>query len=320
MDQPESPDCGRVIVVGSSNWDRTAYVPAFPVPGETMLIACLEESMGGKGANQAVAARINGADVLFLTALGDDSEGQRITAELGTHGVSVVAMAPVDGLRTGAAFITVDHHGENQILVAPGANQGHSEEVTDEALAKAGHWASAGGDAVVVTQAEIAAAAIGAAAAFAEASDYRFVLNLAPYRELPDDVIGIADPLVVNLGEATALLRSRKHLGGDADLAPEDLCRLLGSMSRSVVVTLGARGAVAIDQGEFVAVAAPKIERVVDTTGAGDAFVGALAASLARRDSLGGALAVASNFSAQTVTRRGAAGSYLPLLKEGQHE
>ena len=161
-----------------------------------------------------------------------------------------------------------------------------------------------------MAQAEIPVETIAAAAAFERAEGHRFVLNLAPYLDLPEEVVAAADPLVVNQGEGTALARSRCGLDATAEPSPEELCRLVARTCRSVVVTLGARGAAAFSGEEYVEVRPPAVGDVVDTTGAGDAFVGALAAGLARVDPLKVALAAATEFSARTVTRRGASSSY----------
>ena len=304
---PEST--GRVVVVGSANYDRTAYVTSFPEPGETRLVGDLEESVGGKGANQSIAAATLGAHVTFLTALGDDPEGRMVDERLRGAGVELRALVPSAGLRTGTALVTVDERGENTILVASGANARHDPDRTAAALDDVLSEAATG--AVVVSQAEVPVATIALAADRARRRGLRFVLNLAPFADVPRDVLAVADPLVVNEGEAAALLRS---LAPDAplDVEPgaEELLEALAPHAGSVVVTLGSDGAACRVDGEPRRFVAPPPGRVVDTTGAGDAFVGALATWLADGADLPDAVAAAVRLASLTVARRGASASY----------
>lgn len=305
----------QVVVVGSTNYDRTSYVDALPAPGETVIAQEHRESIGGKGANQSLAAARLGAHVLFLTALGDDPESAVLERELRSHGVEVMLMVPPTGLRSGAASITVDRHGENAIVVSPGANYAHEGSATAGALARAGEWASP--DAVVVSQAEVPLDTIVDTAAAARGLGLRFVLNLAPFVSLPRQVLASADPLVVNRSEAVALLRSVDD--GDEtslDSSGEYLCRRLASHAKSLVVTLGGQGAACLVDGRYEFCPAPPVARVVDTTGAGDAFVGALASALAGGAELPPAVRLATQLSSLTVAESGASSSYRVWTEE----
>ncbi|GAA1919657.1 ribokinase [Nocardioides hwasunensis] len=301
---------GQVIVVGSSNYDRTTYVDSLPRPGETVTAQETRESIGGKGANQSVAAATVGVQVVFLSALGHDTEGTVLRHELGERGVELVDLLPGTSQRTGTAAITVDEQGENVIVVSPGANGAHLPEVTERCLAKVGE--RVGGDAVVVSQAEVPVDTIAQASAWAGRHDLRFVLNIAPYTDLPAEVVASANPLVVNETEALALLSSlgRAVPGGAEDADPVELCRSLAGCAVSVVVTLGARGAACLVGNRVEVSEPPAVSRVVDTTGAGDAFVGALAALLAGGRSLPEGVRLATELAALTVTEAGAATSY----------
>lgn len=215
---------GHVVVVGSANYDRTTYVNDLPTPGETVLAHDMRESIGGKGANQSVAAAALGSRVLFLTALGDDPEGNTLGRQLTDRGVELLALVPDTDLRTGTASITVDRRGENVIVVWAGANAAHTPPATSRALERAAEWAPPG--TVVVSQTEVPVDTITQTAAAAGRLGLRFVLNVA----LSPDVLAAADPLVLNCTEADALLRSSGHeVDATLPLAPEDLCRHIAS-------------------------------------------------------------------------------------------
>ncbi|HEX8972582.1 ribokinase [Oryzihumus sp.] len=269
---------GRVFVLGSLNVDLVTRVERHPRPGETLLGEGLVRFAGGKGANQAVAARLAGADVAMLGAVGDDDGGAAYRRRLAALGIDVGPVAVEPGAVTGHALITVDAAGENVIVVVPGANAAVSTTHLS-ALDEAGP-----GD-VLLASLEVPTATVGAAVRRAIAAGARVVLNLAPYAALPHDVVALADPVVVNELEALAL--------ADA-----------GQVPGSLLVTFGANGA-AWDGIPAPAVGVPEGE-VLDTTGAGDAFCGALAAALARGLGRDGALAAAMEAGAEAVRRHGA--------------
>lgn len=281
---------GRVVVIGSINVDETLPVASWPVPGETVLLdGPVRAGLGGKGANQAVAAALAGSRVTFVGAVGDDEGGSRAREDLDRHGVSVDRVRMLDGVTTGRATILVDRAGENLILVAPGANgEVSAEDVRDAA------GAIAAADLVLV-QGEVPPAAIDAAALACRETGTRFVLNLAPPVAVAAETLSLADPLVVNEVEAEAL---------GIDAAQPSLERFV-----SVVVTRGGEGVVAASSEGRFEVASLSVP-VVDTTGAGDAFAGTLVAALAEGASLTDACRAGSAAGAFAVTRPGASASY----------
>jgi len=256
----------RIAVVGSINQDAFVYVDAFPKAGETVLARDGATGLGGKGANQAIAAALLGASVSFIGAVGSDAAGSSALAALSADGVATDTIDARDDAATGAAYITVDAAGENTIIVHSGANAVVTAAGVTAALDRVD------APALVLAQGELPAVAVDAAAAWARGARLRFVLNLAPVIEVAPATLSAADPLVVNEGEAAELL------GHASDDPAGELAAQLGT---SVVVTLGAAGASVAADGRTWALPSPKPERVVDTTGAGDAFVGALAAALA---------------------------------------
>lgn len=298
----------RIAVVGSANVDLVIDVGHRPAAGETVLGSDVVVTPGGKGANQAVAATRAGGSVTFVGAVGDDGHGGLLRASLGDAGVDLAALSTADA-PTGTAVILVTPDGENSIVVSPGANR----RVTPALLRTTGErWDGAG---VLVAQLEIPLDTVTELARHAARTGARLVLNAAPVAPLPTEVLAICDPLVVNESEALALLGA-PGTPGVAERAADDgegLARaLLRRTVRSVVVTLGADGAVVADGSGLTRVPAPRVT-AVDTTGAGDAFVGALAAQLAAGRSLVEAARVAVVYAADTVTRRGAQASYRAL-------
>jgi ribokinase len=259
-----------LIVLGSANRDYTVMVERHPLPGETVLGGSVATGTGGKGANQAAAAARAGVRPIFLGAVGDDSTGADILEDLATAGVDashvVRSTEP-----TGIALITVARDGENTIVVAAGANATLDAAVTASTV---GELATEG--CVLLAQLEIPVSVVAAAADVVERLGGRVVLNLSPSTAVPNSLRAVADPLLVNETEASHLANSSIEGTRDA----EAVARQLLASSRSVVITLGGDGVVVADAGGIVHLPSAHVP-VVDTTGAGDAFAGALAASLA---------------------------------------
>jgi ribokinase len=288
-----------VFVAGSINQDFVLSVERRPAPGETVTDARLATHNGGKGANQAAAAALLGASVAFLGRVGDDGLGGPLVRSLADKGVDTGVVREAPDSSTGAAFITVTPDGENAITVAPGANRRLTAEDVDEASE------SIGDAKVLVAQMEIPPEVVLRAVEVAAASGTRVLVNLAPPFEVPRALLEKLDPLVINEHEAAFLLGERVDgVDGALDAAP----RLLALGPGSVVVTLGEDGAVFSDGESAQHLTAPKVE-VVDTTGAGDAFVGALAARLAADVPLRDAVAYAVRAGAAAVTEAGAQGA-----------
>ncbi len=288
-----------VFVVGSINQDFVLSVERRPTPGETVTDARLATHNGGKGANQAAAAALLGAGVIFLGCVGDDGFGEPLVRSLADKGVDASLVQEAPGSSTGTAFITVTPDGENAITVAPGANRRLTTEDVDDASE------SIGGAHVLVAQMEIPPEVVLRAVEVASGNGTRVLVNLAPPFEVTRALLEKLDPLVINEHEAAFLLGERvEGVDGALSAAP----KLLSLGPRSVVVTVGEDGAVFSGGESAKHLAAPKVE-VVDTTGAGDAFVGALAARLADDDPLEDAVAYAVRAGAAAVTEAGAQGA-----------
>ncbi|MFF3543428.1 ribokinase [Streptomyces platensis] len=288
-----------VLVVGSANADLTVRVDRRPGAGETVLGTDLVESAGGKGANQAAAAARIGGRTALLARVGGDAYGELLLGAQRAAGTDVTPVI-VDGTaRTGTAMIIVDPDGDNSIVVSPGANAALTPQ--DVAAAKDTIAASA----VVSLQLEIPMESVRAAAAAAEQAGTRVVLNPspAPAAPLAPELLAVADPLVVNEHEA-------RQLSGLTDGTPAQWAQALRDRgARSVVVTLGGDGALVLDASGAESVPGVRV-KAVDTTGAGDAFTGALATRLARGDTLPGAARFAVRVGAAAVTKPGAQPSY----------
>ncbi|WP_299036403.1 ribokinase [uncultured Pseudokineococcus sp.] len=266
-----------VVVVGSANLDVVLAVEEIPRPGETVLARSRAEHVGGKGLNQAVAAARCGAATTFVGAVGDDGAGRRLREALAGAGVEV--RTRLLERPTGTALITVAASGENAIVVDPGANAGLTDLGPAEldVVRGAGH---------LLCQLEVPPATVAAAAAAAVSSGVVVVLNPSPVQPLPAGLLGDVDVLLVNEHEAAALSGPRagdgvEHAGSAVERARTLVRRLLPDVP-AVVVTLGAGGAlVAVRDGAPDGVHVPGLPvEAVDTTGAGDAFGGALVAAL----------------------------------------
>ncbi|MEV3857112.1 ribokinase [Streptomyces sp. NPDC050095] len=285
-----------LLVVGSANADLVVGVERRPGAGETVLGSDLVVHPGGKGANQAVAAARLGARTALLARVGDDGHGALLRESMESAGVDTSGVL-VGGAPTGVALITVDPSGDNSIVVSPGAN---GRLTPDDVRAARELFAAAP---VVSTLLEIPLETV-AEVARSLADGARLVLNPSPPAPLPDEVLSVCDPLIVNEHEAKVIL------GTDLGASPEDWARqLLALGPRSVVVTLGAEGALVADAAGSQRVASVKV-KAVDTTGAGDAFTAALAWRLGTGESLAEAAAYAARVGAAAVTKEGAQASY----------
>ncbi|MGB3732454.1 ribokinase [Microbacterium sp.] len=310
---PSGTTAGGVCVVGSINVDEIVVVQRHPLPGETLLATSSAVAPGGKGANQAVAAARLGASVRMIGAVGGDGRAETALSLLTGADVDLADVVRVEG-PTGIARITVDDGGENTIIVIPGANQRVDDALVSE------HSGSIAPAAVVVLQGEIPVAASSRAA---ELATGRVLLNLAPVIDVPAGLLQAADPLVVNEHEARLLLSQLTgEAGSDADDA-SIAARLREHGVRSVVLTRGERGAVCADADGVTAIPSPRVD-AVDTSGAGDAFVGALAARLADGDDLRTAARFAGRVGAFAVRSAGTQPSYpwagdeLPVVAEDE--
>jgi len=297
-------DRGRVLVIGSLNADLVMQAPRLPRAGETVLGASFRVVAGGKGANQAVAAARLGARVAMIGRVGDDAFGALVRGELTHAGVDIVYVRVDPESPTGTAQIVVDIDGQNAIVVASGANA--RLDVRDVMHAAAA-WEEA---VVVVLQLEIPLVTTAATIAAAAGRGLPIVLNLAPVQPVPADLLRAVTWLVLNEIEAEQLtgqpVRSVTEAGSAA--------AAIRHPGQRVVVTLGSAGAVLVHDGTPLHFAAPSVH-AVDTTAAGDAFVGALAAGLQRRLSDADAVRLAIVAGSLACTKLGAIPS-LPTAAE----
>jgi len=271
-----------ITVVGSVNLDIVAQVARFPLPGETMTNAVVSRFPGGKGANQALAAHRLGARVSLLACVGDDAAAEEALANLSAAGVNLQYCQRLQGVSTGLALILVSSDGENQIVVAAGANAAFTAELLDLPAADA-----------VIAQLEIPVETV---LSLARKTDGFFCLNAAPAKAVPQELLDRTDLLIVNEVEA-------RFLGPALD-----------PFAGWLAVTYGARGAVLKRNGLEVASAQPPQVEVIDTTGAGDAFTAALVVGMVSGMPPASALQRACLAGALTATRAGAQSS--PLLAE----
>jgi ribokinase len=260
-----------IIVLGSATMDVSSKVPRFPAPGETLIGSSYNLAPGGKGANQAVAAALAGAETAFYGCVGGDAFGSAVRENFRAKGLKLDGLLTLDGFQTGCASIFVEEHGgENCIAFVGGANtQTRAAQVPDTALGPA---------TTVVLQMEIDPAQNWALMDRAKAAGARVVLSNAPAGEIPGAALRQIDFLIVNEGEGRVVADA---LGLAAD-GPESIARALAETGDlSCVMTLGAQGAIAVGKGAMIKVPAMPIQ-AVDTTGAGDAFAGIFAATLDR--------------------------------------
>lgn len=287
----------RVAIVGSLNMDLVVRVERLPAPGETILGGEFLASPGGKGANQAVAAARAGAAVVMLGRVGRDAHGRALRGALRAETVDVLQVLETDG-PSGVALILVARDGENVIAVAPGANA-----LLSPGDVANGEAALDGTDAIVA-QLEVPLDVVAAVGERARARGVPFFLNAAPALSDARPLLSLADVLVVNDTELAMLTGARVEVGRE----PEAAAALLAGGTRVVVVTVGERGAYLVSAREQIHVPAFQIH-AVDTTAAGDTFVGALSARYRGPDSLESAARFASAAAALACTRMGAQSS-----------
>jgi ribokinase len=289
-----------VVVVGSVNMDLTVRATRAPAAGETVLAKGFASSGGGKGANQAVAAARMGVPTRLVGCVGDDVFGARLARDLAAAGVGTHALTIEAETTTGLAVIVVDDRAENRIVVVPGAN----DRLDAGALADGRLTAAFTDASVLLVQLEIPLDGVAAAARLGRQHGMTVVLDPAPVPPdgLPDELIELATILTPNEHEAATLLGA--SVDDDASAAAAAL-ELRARGARTVVVTLGARGAywTGPDGDGWVR---PPAVTALDTVGAGDAFNGALAAGLAQGHDLRAALRQATVAGALSVTRPGA--------------
>lgn len=279
----------QIVVLGSANMDLVTRQPRLPEPGETMTGSDFSTGAGGKGLNQAVAARRAGAEVAFAGAVGDDGFGRELRAFLEGERIATDALR-TSAAPTGIAQVSVLDGGENSIVIVAGANG--EEELTD------GDRALIASAAALVVQLERPLALVERALAAGRQAAALTVLTPAPVDAEAARLLPLVDILVPNESEALAL-------SGASDV--EGAARRLSAEAGTVIVTRGPKGALIARGGDIVAAVAAREVEAVDTTGAGDTFVGVLVAWLTRGEPLEAAVEAATAAAAIAVTRPGAA-------------
>lgn len=280
-----------ILVVGSANMDLVAFAVRLPAPGETLLGGAFQSFAGGKGGNQAVAAARAGGRVAFLGRIGNDLFGARLRAGLEEDGVDTRLLGTVDGA-SGVAII-MSGGGNNMIVVAPGAN----DAVTADAIDKNAFT----GIRFVLAQLETPLEGVIAAARLARAEGATFILDPAPARALPGELLSVVDWLTPNESEACGLL-GLKSLGDPVAMARQ--LKALGP--RGVVLKLGGQGVVVLGEDDVPLMIPARKVTVADTTAAGDAFNGAFAVGLSEGKTAQDAARFAVVAAGISVTRQGA--------------
>jgi ribokinase len=294
-----------IVVVGSMNMDLVVRVNALPAPGETVLGRDFATYPGGKGTNQAVAAARLGAGVAMVGRIGEDPFGEALKHSLASCGADISRVGTSKGEATGTALITVDQAGQNTIVVASGANNHLTlRDIKDAAglISRAR---------VLLLQLEIPQETVAQAIAEAAGGETKIILNPAPPRELPDELLKQLYCLIPNEIEAERLTGVKV---ADQNSAKQAAQRLLKRGAPRVIITLGDQGALLADGRNMAHIPARKVN-AVDATAAGDAFIGCLAAELAASQPLEKAAGLASACGALTASRHGAQAS-LPTRKE----
>ncbi|QJD17366.1 ribokinase [Paracoccus sanguinis] len=304
----------RIAVIGSNNHDLVTYVTRMPVPGETVEAPGFEMGFGGKGANQAMAAARLGAPVTMVTCVGDDMFGTATLANFAQNGIDATHCRVVPGTPSGVAPIFVEPSGENAILIVKGANAALSPADIDAA---ADDLAGCG---LMLLQLEVPLETVHHAVDFAARHGITCILNPAPAMPLDFARLKGLDYLVPN--ETELALMTAMPVETEDQIAAAARA-LIARGVRQVIVTLGGRGARLVT-AEAVQVIPPVAVAPVDTTGAGDAFIGSFAAFLAQGAAPEAALTRAARYAADSITRRGAQKSYASAADfarfEAEHE
>lgn len=293
-----------ILVIGSLNMDLVAHCDHLPAKGETLISRNFFTAPGGKGANQAVAAAKLGAPVSMAGCVGQDGFGQELIASLREAGVVTEWIVSVDG-STGTALITIDAAGANTIVVVSGANNSCDAALVDRALAQGG------APGTLLLQHEISPAANARALRVGHEAGWFVILNPAPFRPIAPELLGLVDLLAPNQTEAAALTGCSV---ADRQQARKAVQALLAMGARAVLMTLGEDGALYGDAAHLLHCPAVSVN-AVDTTAAGDSYLGAFAAARAEQQNLPHCLGFAAAAAALAVTRAGAQPS-LPTRTE----
>lgn len=294
----------KILVIGSSNTDLIAKVERFPVAGETITGKLFMQAMGGKGANQALAAHRSGGDVSFVTCLGSDANGRNALQYYAAEGLDVSLALKVEDAPTGTAMILVNDEGENVIVITPGANHKLSPAYISNLNAEISNAS------MVMLQMEIPFETVLKVCEIARRHNTPVLLNVAPARKIDKDLIALIDILVVNETEIETICGHQIAVEGEERVM--DL--LLDAGARTVILTLGKRGCIVKNKNFCEHISAYEVD-TVDSTAAGDTFCGALVAQLGAGVDMVEAIRFATAAAAICVTRIGAQPS-IPKEKE----
>lgn len=296
----------KILVIGSSNTDLIATLNHFPAAGETLEGFSFHQEMGGKGANQALAAHRAGGDVMFITSLGNDTYGQNILRFYRDEGLNVSLSRLCDNVPTGIAMIWVDQNGENSIIIIPGANKMLTPEYINSNLV-----AIEKSD-IIVLQMEIPYETVRTVCNIASQLGKKVILNVAPAYPINNDILNTIDILIVNKSEAETISGEKIEDIGEEKIIDKLLLLMKGA--QSVILTLGSKGCWYKSYRESIRFPTFNVN-VKDTTAAGDTFCGVLAVGISKNEALEEALEFATAAAALCVTRLGAQPS-IPTEKE----
>uniref|UniRef100_A0A7S4M569 Ribokinase n=1 Tax=Vannella robusta TaxID=1487602 RepID=A0A7S4M569_9EUKA len=295
---------GAVAVVGACNVDLISYVPRLPVEGETLKGTSFEQGFGGKGANQAVQARLLGADTIFISKLGEDSYGKQYRDKLQEYGIKDEFVFSDAKQSTGLAPIAVDSKGNNSIIIIPGANDLLSSEELERSKEAIKNCK------VFVAQLELPLAINQEALKLAHSLGVTTILNTAPApsEPLPEAIYEDIDILCANQPEIEMLTELKASTREEAEKAARKIISLGASQ---VLLTLGAKGCLLVTkEGEPIYIEGESVDSVVDTSGAGDSFLGAFAYFYSIGNSMEESMKKANYVAAQSVTKNGTQSSY----------
>ena len=295
----------KIIVIGSSNVDMVVRTSHLPAPGETILGGEFFMNQGGKGANQAVAIKRLGGNLIFMAKLGNDVLGRQSVGYFKKEGIDTRYIALDEDSASGVALISVDDHAENSIVVASGANMLLNEQDVDKMLEE-----MCEGD-ILLMQLEIPLQTVEYAARKAFGKGVKVVLNPAPARSLPKELFRHLYMVTPNRIEAEMLTGIKIANDADVEKVAEEICAM---GVKNVIITLGSKGCLIREEGVSYSIDAFKVEPV-DTTAAGDTFNGALCVGLSEGMDLKQAAVMASKASSIAVTRMGAQSS-IPYREE----
>lgn len=291
----------KIAVIGSTMMDIVSYMDRMPEGGETRRVEGFHIASGGKGANQAIAAAKLGADVVMMTSVGDDMFGEQSRKNFQNHHIDMSLVKTAKDTSNGIATIVVERSGQNRILINPGAN----EKLTPADIEKAGAELAACG--LFVLQLEVPLETVYAAIRFAKKHGIKVLLNPAPAsRELSLDMACQCDFFVPNETELSILVNKPVDTVTQVQEAAKSL---VAQGLTNVIVTMGSRGSLLVTAEETQLVPSLKVD-AVDSTGAGDAFIGCFVDTYARTQDVLGSMQRASQYAALSVTRKGTQNSY----------